>query len=401
MKRKILTVVILVTLLLTSCMANEEDVEKETLEYAKSDDDNEIKARPYEDIISNVDFTEPHIQVELKDKLTIDADVSTNVPENLGVYVFEDVNNVDDNTRVELEIVREAEVVKLVDEYFGEDVIVTVEEVWADEEAGKNTTISSSLGHISFSCNEDDKYKVGVVINEYFPNIDSEYDAALIEEKIDGFINHFSSILPEGVTGEYRCLHFDDVFWKTSGQQATEHFAGNGIYDRDYYWIRLYNEVEQNVYYNVGYNNIRINQIGESSWPKAFMETSDGKLVNYYLDSYVDIYLDENGELFAFDIVDYVEVGECAEVVDIISAKDALGTVYDLYKDNTVYQQITINEVMLTYSALPGDEVNEDGYRAAYVKPVWMVYFTKDNGEEYCRCIIIDAKTGEVISRIV
>ncbi len=411
MKKKLLMMALASMVVLTGCVDGEEKgIEKETLEYAKSDDD-ENNLKSFDDIVASVDFSKPHVQVELKDKLVVDADIPTYVPASMGVYQYSDVLEIDEDSKKQLESSKESEVVRLIDEYFGEDVTLTITEAREKEvlegkvEGTYYSNVSSSLGYINFTNGSRDEYNdymIGSTLEDYFPQVDSEYDEAMIEAKIDGFINHFASVLPRDISSEYRCIHFDEVFWKTSGQDMDAYFSDWSIQDKDYYWIRLYSEIEDDVYYNDGYNNIALDKIGETSWPRAFLEIDGGKkLKNYYLESYVDIYVDENGELFAFEIADYIETGECAEVVEIISVEDALEAVYNLYAKNPVYQQITINEVKLTYAAVPGETVDENGYRAAYLKPIWVVHFLKDNGEEICNVIIVDAHTGEVIYRVI
>ena len=109
--------------------------------------------------------------------------------------------------------------------------------------------------------------------------------------------------------------------------------------DKDFYWIRMYCEIEQDVYYSKGYSPLLIGKIGESSWPRAFKDYDYPKnaLYNIYLDAYVDIYLDENG------------------------------------------------------------------YREAYIRPIWFMYYIKGDHEYECKCkckcIAVDVVIGKVIYR--
>ncbi len=409
MKKKILALVLVGALALTGCVQNEEKAEKETMEYAKTNKE-EQAVRSYEDIVANVDFTKSHIQVELKDKLVFDADTPDEVPDELGIYDYADLYEVNETNQNEVEAMLETEVVKLIDEFYGEDVTVTMDEALSGEgvetEFGIEyfSNVSCNVGRVTFTnsdTNEYDKYMCASTWEEDFSYIDSEYDTVMVEGKIEEFVKHFSSVLPKDLSDEYRCLHFDEMFWKTSGEMAANDWVIKESTDKDYYWIRMYCDVEQDICYNKGEYNVRFEKIGETSWPKAFgLPDVGGKyLSNNYLEKYVDIYLDENGEMFAFTICDYIGIGQCVEVGEVLSKQDALEQMYNLYAKHTIYEQITINEMILAYAAVPGDTVDETGYREAYLKPVWIFYLLKGEDKTQCDVVMFDGITGKLLHR--
>jgi len=399
MRKRMLAVILLGCLLFTGCVVNEDELPEETREFAKSNDDDEEIVQSYEDIAAGIDFSESHIYAELKKNLTVDADILNEVPDVLGVYEYLEAEILDEETSRK----RDEEIIKLVDDFYGKDVTITFDEAIDSEYDMDASEMTIFIGNsMSFSVEGiDSKYLIGELWENHYTGVKSDYDQEMIEAKIDQFVTHFQSILPQGVGEKYRCLHFDNTFWATTGAVAAGDWSFMDVQDKNYYWIRLYDEVESGIVCNEGSNNLKMEEIGETSWFTTFEPDHNGIIYCGSRNSYVDMYLDENGQLMAFDICRDIDEGECVKVEEIIDAETVLGLVYDLYKDVIVYQQVTIGKIDLYYRVLPASELDENGYRAAHVTPIWVVKFTKKGSDIGDKTIIFDAITGQLLYREV
>lgn len=396
MRKKVLIIALVWAMCLTGCTSDEE-IQKETMEYANSNKNDYEIAREYEDIVADIDFSDSRIYAELKENLTVDATIMNDAPDVLGIYEYVKNEKLDEAETLKMEV----ELVKLVDDFYGRDVTITFSEALdseADSDASEMTVYSGSSPRFCMS-GIDSKYFIGGIWDDYYSSVKSDYDEVMIEGKIDDFVAHFQSILPNGVGKMYRCLHFDNEFWKTSGAVAAGDWSIKETIDMDYYWIRLYDEVESGIVCNEGSQNIKMEEIGETSWFEAFEPDVTGMIYCGSRNSYVDLYLYENGELMAFEIFNDIDEGECLKVEEVLDAKEALGLVYDLYKDVKVYQQVTIKNMEMCYRVLPASELDENGYRAATVTPIWIVKFTKKGSEIGEKTIVFDAVSGKLLYR--
>ncbi len=380
MRKKLIILIIIISLYLNGCVSNTE-MENETLNFA----DNKVdlgQVKEYEEFVKDIDFENEHIKAEIKENLLLDTDITVNAPLNMGIYEYEDKEYpflYDEEKNIE----EAKKLAKLIDEYFGKDVTVI-----PSEQGIVNTTGSGYVNP------DDEKYFVANQWEKGFPYYESEYDEQMINDIVNDFVNHFEELLPIYITTNYRCVHFTDAFW----QKVNKEFVNTNFnnYGLDYYMVSLYSEIEQDVYIESD-EQIVYKDIGESIRAEGFNE-DNFEIFEQVSNSGVEILIDEYGQVFAFRIHSGLVVGECIDAKDILSAKEILGKVYELFAPYEQYGETIIREVRLKYIPYLSDEVNNNGYRPAYLIPVWSVKYNKRNEMKH-NTIIFSAATGEILLR--
>lgn len=350
-------------------------------------------AYTYEDIVNNIDFSSPHINVKLLDKLSVDAEIVVDVPQELGIYEYARKPNYEDENAMD-ELVAE-----LVDAYYGEDVSVTHKE---SMEKNIIASVVCSSRTISFSTNYKELGGMYNFCEVYHPQLEGDYDKELVDKAVRSFVEQFQKIIPDEMSMNYRCMFLRDGWWKDIAKKYSVNQTEMDKVEYEYYMVRMYPEMENGIYLEMD-DTLYWERIGESSYADGFREDDySKKLQDYYIWSYVDIYIDTEGNIFAFHIDDVIDIGECVERKKVISVKEALEKVYDTFKDTVLKYELVVRDIQLEYRVCMDNTVDKNGYRNAHIEPVWTIKYTTggmyENQEISCSTMIVSATTGEVLA---
>lgn len=199
--RKLFLLTVLICVALTGCM-------KATLE--EKNNENEV-TNTYTKI-EDMDFASGYIEGEIRENFFINASVPTNVPKECGIYEIarKDLN------MTELEYTKYFD--EIIDNYYGRDVTISDADKKSESELLEtNSSYTGNVGDYYNASNPRDYYSNAQIKLHSIETVFCDYGLDYDKEFIDGIVNDFlekcAGIIPDGMKGDYVCVHIDDEYY--------------------------------------------------------------------------------------------------------------------------------------------------------------------------------------------
>lgn len=389
-KKLIVVTILMMTVVLGGC--------RETRLSEKQDNtvgqDNNGEQPMVYDKLSEMDFATGHIEGVLKENFKVDADIPTDTPDKMWYYEIYNKDVGESKTNEEYT----EYLAELVDAYYGEDLTITASE----KKAGITENIfCDGVMSIFFKAGLEalDSYMRMATVEESFPEY-GQYDEGFIGPIVDEFLDKMAPVIPDGISGEYVCVNFNEEYRRyideKYGKDSPFEFAWSEELE-NYYIVRLYSKVggydfkiDGNFFYypfdkNYSYDNVYRVPPGD---------TSAGSVGTVCCSpQYMDIFISDDGEVLGFLIDNHYKMGEAVEEKDILSPQEALKMFYKEFENVILKEEIIVTDMKLHYTMVL-DEADENGYRNAYLTPVWHIFvYEKKFGTYATRiCSAVDGK---------
>lgn len=363
--RKYLLLICIVCLCFTACMPTtmkekqQNNADKNQITYTKIDD---------------LDFSSGHIEGVLKENFYLDADVTIDVPTECGIYELSK-KNLDSTQEDYLN-----QFVSLINEFYGEDQAVVDKGDAHLTGQLPNCDYDGNSGYFSkTSYNDVNKLHGKIkIIENFFYEYGFEYDKELIDGYVKKFLDTFKEVIPNGIDEEYICIHFNDEYWKALVDEYGEEALKNimDMPEKEFYGVILYPEIENDIFL-------------KTFQPKAYTPLEGEILdeVSYYDEwksifthnrQYLELIISEEGEVLSFRFGDYFKIEDKINSYEIIDAKTALKFFYKEYENILLDDDVIVKSISLEYEVVLEDKLSENGYRNAYLCPVWRIRYNSE-----------------------
>ncbi len=382
MRKRLLALVLLSSLVMTGCMSTtlEEKKEKEQREAEKNGG---TSTSPYVDI-EDLDFESGHVEGLLRENFRIDADVSVNVPTECGTYEL--ARKKQDMTETEYAQYFD----EIIDNYFGSDVTTSVADFENPDMAMSvnSTYANGNMGEYYKKIDQKDRSDYSLyhsklrVIERNFYEYGLEYDREFVDGVVNSFMEKCSGIIPDGINGDYVCIHIDkeymDNLREKYGMEISEIRTDWEEDNMEYYAICMYPEIEEGIYFKGVQTEVADlveGEVTDEVCEKQYYGDTDTWHVVSHNPQYIEMIVKEDGEIVSIRIEDYYTIGEKINSNTILTAKEALEKFSEAYDGILMEEEMVVKSLSLEYTVDMEDEPGEDGYRDAVLVPVWVVRY--------------------------
>ncbi len=363
--RKIVALISIVCILATGCMPTseaekqEKETGKEKVNYTK---------------IEDMDFSSSHINGVLRENFIIDADIPVAIPAECGTYELS--NKVVDKSQEEYE----KELAKLINEYYNENIAIVDDGVTTIDEEIPNCFYNGNMGDFqkgNYNDYNSMHQKINIIAKNFY-EYGLEYDKAFVDGVVNEFLQHFESVVPDGMNGDYECVHIDDEYWEyLEGKYTQEEMES--IFDKtdmEFYAVSMYSEIEEGLYFKahspISYNHISGEILDEVT------NIEEGNVLQSHRPQWLQMIISEEGEVLSVRFNDYYVVGDKITTESIIGVKEALQLFYNEYEGIILDNEVIVKAITLEYMVRLDDELGENGFRNAYLEPVWVFRFDSE-----------------------
>ena len=344
-----------------------------------------------EEKLEALDWSQPHVKVELSDKFVIDASIVHNsvYDKKIGLYKYK----------------------KFSEKAYDREALIQVLSAYNEKHIKDLTPeISMSVDTLQLSVDFEPEYtgkeetSVMDVLDAFFPidNQEGQYD----KEKIESVINEFVQTVSGNIDlsgHSYRCLCWNQELRDKINELKKEIDNNAAVVDtealnEDFYHIRIVREPVEGCFMEDLPDRSRPVLSGEQPGELTYIDVN-GEMEPARSDNIVNIFLDKEYNILSYNINICSAIDEEPfETTSIVSAKDILKTVYNKLKHS--YKKITVKDVRLVYSCYLDENLKEDNTREPYIAPYWVVTYYME-GSSSNEQIYYSAIDGALISSVL
>ncbi len=367
--KKIIVLLVVVCVCMTSCMPTSLSEKEQNNQQGSNG-----QIKDTYNSIDDLDFASGHIKAALRENFLIDADVPVNAPTKCGIYELS--SKILDKTEQEYT----EELRQLVNDYYGENTATIMGTSDITNSSAPNCYYRGNDGGFCKGNYNDygNQHQKINIIAKYFYEWGFEYDKQMMDDVIGRFMKHFEGIIPDGMNGDYECVHIDDEYWEyLEGKYTKDELEM--LWEREneeYYAISMYSEIEEGIYFKA-HTPIVYNSINGEKLDEVSSYSEEGYALSHR-PQWFQIIVSEEGEVVSVRFSDNYTIGNKIEEKQIISAKEALKLFYKEYEGVLLQDELIVKNISLEYMVCLDNELDDNSYRNAYLAPVWVIRYDSE-----------------------